>query len=86
MDKFPGANLFNLLRDHEDDWNEHMINFIIDHIFVHQWRSTNFSNIVKQLYKKRIDQIFSRCVPQHEKLSIMLEAHQAMMGSTLRYN
>ena len=89
-DDLPDAALFSLTSAQEDDWYEQMRNFIMDYSFPHQWsrdkkrrlalRSRDFTIIAGQLYKKGIDQICRRCVPEHEKNGILMEAHQGITG------
>ena len=87
-DDLPDAALFSLTSKQENDWYEQMRNFIMDYSFPHQWsrdkkrrlalRSRDFTIIAGQLYKKGIDQICRRCVPKHEKIGILKEAHQGI--------
>ena len=89
-DDLPDAALFNLTSTQEDDWYEQIRNFIMDYSFPHQWsrdkkrrlalRSRDFTIIAGQLYKRGIDQICRRCVPEHEKNGILMEAHQGIAG------
>ena len=89
-DDLPDAALFILTSEQENDWYEQMRNFIMDYSFPQQLsmdkkrrlalRSRDFTIIAGQLYKKGIDQICRRCVPEHEKTGILREAHQGITG------
>ena len=42
-----------------------------------------FTVIGGQLYKKGIDQVLRRCIPDHEQMNVMREAHQGIAGGHL---
>ena len=46
-------------------------------------RRKKFTVITGQLYKKGINQVLRRCVPKHEKMGILQEAHQGIAGGHL---
>ena len=74
----------------ENSWHDSMINFLMDYQFPNQWckdkrrqlalRSKKFTVIAGQLSKKGINQVFRICVPEHEKMGILQEAHQGIAG------
>ena len=46
-------------------------------------RSQTFTIIARQMYKKGIDKVLRRCVPDHEQMNVMREAHQGIAGGQL---
>ena len=89
-DELPDAALFQIETNFSDNWYEQMLNYLQDGIFPEGMdkdhrrrlalRSRPYSVIAGFLYKRGIDGIVRRCVPEGEQDSVLQEAHSRTTG------
>ena len=89
-DQLPDADLFQTKGVFSISWYEHMLGFLIDgtlpgNFSVDQRRkfslkSRPFLVIAGALYRKGVDQIIRRCVPDFEQDAVLQKAHSGISG------
>lgn len=89
-DDLPNADLFQIQATKSDDWYEQMINYLTEGIFPEGMtkdhtrklvlRSATYSVIGGYLYKRGVDQIIKRCVPDSQQATVLTEAHTRSSG------
>ena len=88
--ELPDAALFQIETEFSDNWYDQMLNYLQDGIFPEGMdkdhrrrlalRSRPYSVIAGFLYKRGIDGIVRRCVPEGEQDSVLQEAHSGTAG------
>ena len=89
-DQPPDVELFAIQGYHTDYWYDQMMLFLTDGVMPQEFsldqrrkfalKSKPFLVIVGALYRKGIDQIIRRCVPEEEQKAVLQEAHQGIAG------
>ena len=84
-DELPDAALFQVETVMTDNWYDKMLHFLMDGVFPVTMqkdlrrklalRSRPYLVIAGYLYKRGIDDVVRRCVPNHEQRSVLVEAH-----------
>lgn len=91
QDEFPNAELFVVITImYALDWYIQMFNFLNNRSFPEKMkkdqrrkialRSSTFLIITGFLYRKGINQVIKRCVPNYEQMAILEEAHSGVAG------
>ena len=89
-DELPDAALFQIQTEISENWYDQMLHYLQDGIFLEGMdkdyrrrlalRSRPYLIIAGFLYKRGIDGIIRRCVPDFEQLSVLQEAHSGSAG------
>ena len=90
LGELPDAQLFQVQIEVTDNWYDEMLGFLTKGMFPEAMgkerkkkialRSRTFQVIAGVLYKRGIDQVVKRCVPDFEQRIVLKEAHQGIAG------
>ena len=90
LDELPDSSIFQIQVEMSDNWYDQMLSFLTEGMFPSAMRkdkkkklalkSRSFMIIAGVLYKRGIDQVIRRCVPDFEKTIVLKEAHQGIAG------
>lgn len=90
LGELPDAQLFQVQTKIIDNWYDEMLGFLTEGMFPEAMskdrkkkvalKSRTFQLIAGVLYKRGIDQVVRRCVPDHEQKIVLQEAHQGIAG------
>lgn len=90
LDELPDAELFQIQAEQTTDWYDQMFNYLSHGVFPEMMtkdhrrklalKSATYMMIGGFLYKKGIDGIIRRCVPDYQQAAILAEAHSGDAG------
>lgn len=90
LDELPDGEIFQVHVSVSDNWYDEMLGFLTEGIFHEEMskdkrkrlalRSRTFLISAGVLYKRGIDQVIRRCVPDFEQAAVLREAHQGIAG------
>lgn len=90
MEELIDVGFFQVQAIDSNNWYDQMLAFITKCLFLEKmskdkrkklaFKSKSFINIASMLYKKGIDQVIRRCVPNFEQIIILKKAHQGIAG------
>jgi len=94
-DDLPDAHIYVVTSPtQEGNWYYDMLNYVMQGVFPislsrderkkMSLRSRKFLEIAQQLYIQGVDHILRRCVPDHEQIAVLSEAHQGISGGHFR--